>query len=143
MDVTRWLTPPPNVVKLNVDAEILRNHSTLAIIARNDKGEVLKVWAKQSNCCNPLQPETLAVLWALQLAASESFMNIVIEGDANVCFNAIAVNSSTPWAISSLITNIIKLSRSFLSCCFCWIRRKANNAAHTLAQFASHSRFPL
>uniref|UniRef100_A0A2N9ED89 Reverse transcriptase zinc-binding domain-containing protein n=1 Tax=Fagus sylvatica TaxID=28930 RepID=A0A2N9ED89_FAGSY len=82
MDVTKWSTPPPNVVKLNVDAAILRNHSTLAVIARNDKGEVLKAWAKQSKCCDPLQAETSAVLWALQLAASESFMHIIIEGDA-------------------------------------------------------------
>ena len=42
MDVTRWSTPPPNAVKLNVDATILRNHSTLVVIARNDKDEVLK-----------------------------------------------------------------------------------------------------
>uniref|UniRef100_A0A2N9GNN9 Reverse transcriptase domain-containing protein n=1 Tax=Fagus sylvatica TaxID=28930 RepID=A0A2N9GNN9_FAGSY len=82
MDVTKWSTPPPNVVKLNVDAAILRNHSTLAVIARNDKGEVLKAWAKQSKCCDPLQAETSAILWALQLAASESFMHIIIEGDA-------------------------------------------------------------
>uniref|UniRef100_A0A2N9FPZ2 Reverse transcriptase domain-containing protein n=1 Tax=Fagus sylvatica TaxID=28930 RepID=A0A2N9FPZ2_FAGSY len=61
MDVTKWSTPPPNVVKLNVDAAILRNHSTLAVIARNDKGEVLKAWAKQSKCCDPLQAETSAV----------------------------------------------------------------------------------
>jgi hypothetical protein len=114
MDVTRWLTPPPNVVKLNVDTAILRNHSILAVIARNDKGEVLKAWAKQSNCCDPLEAETSAVLWALQLAASESFMNIVIEGDAKVCFDAIADNSPAPWTISSLITNIIELSN--LSC---------------------------
>ena len=143
MDVTKWSTPPPNVVKLNVDAAILRNHSTLAVIARNDKGEVLKAWAKQSKCCDPLQAETSAVLWALQLAASESFMHIIIEGDAKVCFDAIADNSPAPWTVSSLINNITKLSNSFLSCCFCWIRRGANDAAHTLAKFASHSSFPL
>ena len=143
MDVTKWSTPPPNVVKLNVDAAILRNHSTLAVIARNDKGEVLKAWAKQSKCCDPLQAETSAVLWTLQLAASESFMHVIIEGDAKVCFDAIADNSPAPWTVSSLITNITELSNSFLSCCFCWIRRGANDAAHTLAKFASHSSFPL
>ena len=70
-------------------------------------------------------------------------MNIVIEGDAKVCFDAIADNSPAPWAISTLITNIIEPSRSFMSCCFCWIRRGANDTAHTLAKFASHSRFPI
>ena len=55
-------------------------------------------------------------------------MNIVIEGDAKACFDAIADNSLAPWTISSLITNIIELSRSFLSCCFCWTRRGANDA---------------
>ena len=69
-------------------------------------------------------------------------MNIIFKGNAKVCFNAIVDNSPTSWAISSLVTNIIELSRSFLSCCFCWIRRGANDAAHTLAKFAAHSRFP-
>ncbi len=143
MDVTRWSTSSPNVFKLNVDATISMNHLTLVVIAQNDKGEVLKAWAKQSDFCNPIQAETSAVIWALQLSAFESFMNIAIESDANVCFDAIADNSSTTWVISSLITNIIELSRSFLSCCFCWIRREAIDAAHMLAKFASHNRSPL
>ena len=37
-------------------------------------------------------------------------MNIVIEGDAKACFDAIVDNSLAPWTISSLITNIIELS---------------------------------
>uniref|UniRef100_A0A2N9EYL8 Reverse transcriptase domain-containing protein n=1 Tax=Fagus sylvatica TaxID=28930 RepID=A0A2N9EYL8_FAGSY len=85
----RWCCPPPNVVKLNVDAAIASDFSTLAVIARDSNGNILKAWAKRSSHSDPLQAETCAILWALKLAAEESFLHILVEGDSKISFDAI------------------------------------------------------
>ncbi len=40
-----WISPPPNVVKLNVDVVVSKDHTTLAVVAREGRGKILKVWA--------------------------------------------------------------------------------------------------
>ena len=83
-------------MKLNVDAAIASNFSTLAVIARDSNENILKAWAKRSSHSDPLQAETYAILWALKLAAEESFLRILVEGDAKICLDAIHGESSAP-----------------------------------------------
>ena len=45
----------------------------LMVVARNENGEVLKVWAKMHEWCSSLQAEAAVVLWAIQLALSENW----------------------------------------------------------------------
>jgi ribonuclease HI len=135
----RWCCPPPNVVKLNVDAAIASDFSTLAVIARDSNGNILKAWAKRSSHSDPLQAETCAILWALKLAAEESFLHILVEGDSKISFDAIQGESTVPWSISSIVSNVIELRKVFVSCDFCWVGREANFVAHSLAKFAISS----
>ena len=74
-------------VKLNVDAAMSENATTLAMMARNKNGEVLKVWAKRHEWCSPMQAEATAVYWAIQLVQREKWQHIIIEGDAKSYFN--------------------------------------------------------
>ena len=41
-----WEPPPPGWIKLNVDAAVSESFTSIATVARNDKGEVIKIWAK-------------------------------------------------------------------------------------------------
>ena len=66
--------------------------TALAVVARIKNGEVLKVWAKMHEWCSPLQAEAAAVLWAIQLALSENWQHIIIEGDAKSCFNPLTIS---------------------------------------------------
>ena len=72
-------------IKLNVDAFVTENVTALVVVAGNKNGEVLKVWAKMHEWCSPLQVEAVAMLWAIQLALSENWQHIIIEGDAKSC----------------------------------------------------------
>lgn len=61
-----------------------------------------------------------AVLWALQLALSEQFLYVIIEGDSQICMDSLNGNSSYgSWSISSICNDILALCKSFSGCNFC------------------------
>ena len=66
--------------------------TALAVVSRIKNGKVLKVWAKMHEWCSPLQAEAAAVLWAIQVALSENWQHIIIEGDAKSCFNPLTIS---------------------------------------------------
>ena len=69
---TLWIPPPKNYIKLNVDVAVSQTFTSLAMVARNEFGEVLKVWAKIHDLCTPTQVEAVAILWAPSLATIEN-----------------------------------------------------------------------
>jgi ribonuclease HI len=88
--------------------------------------------------------EAAAILWAVELATLEKFDSIIVNGDAKVCLDALNGESiDNPWVISSVISNILVLSKTFASCCFCWVRREANEVAHSLAKFSPSPHVPV
>jgi ribonuclease HI len=91
-----------------------------------------------------LQVEAAALLWAFELAAKEKYERIVVEGDAKCCFEALnGEPSNVNWNINSIICNILSFRSLFLSCNFVWVRREANGVAHTMAEYAPSTSFPL
>lgn len=132
-----WEAPEDGWIKINVDAAVTENATALAVVARNKKREVLKVWAKRHVGCSPMQAEAEAVYWAIQLAQKENWQHIIIEGDAKSCFDPLSAPGLQPdWSIANTISNILDLSNFFLNCKFRWVRRGCNNAAHVVAKFA-------
>jgi hypothetical protein len=62
-----------------------------------------------------------------------------VEGDSKICFDALnGADDSWPWKIDTFVFYSKLLSLEFSSCCFCWVRREANNVVYTLAKFAAH-----
>uniref|UniRef100_A0A2N9ENM7 Reverse transcriptase domain-containing protein n=1 Tax=Fagus sylvatica TaxID=28930 RepID=A0A2N9ENM7_FAGSY len=113
---TTWIPPAIGVIKLNVDAAISKDFSTLAVVARNANGEIIKAWAKVHFASNALQAEAAAILWALELTNSEKFPCIIVEGDSKICCYALNNrDSEAAW-------------------------REANEVAHAMAKFASQSK---
>ena len=60
-ELTSWLPPPRNYIKLNVDATVSQAFTSLAVVIRNEFGEVLKVWTKIHDLCSPTQVEAAAI----------------------------------------------------------------------------------
>ena len=75
----KWNPPHLGWIKLNTDAAIGKHSNAIAVVARDHRGEVLKLWARSTPTCSPLRAEASAILWAIQLAKVEKWPRIVIE----------------------------------------------------------------
>ena len=85
-----------------------------------------------------MQAEVAAVYWAIQLAHSEKWQHIIIEGDAKSCFDPLTTSELQPdRSIATIISNILDLHKFFLKCNFSWVRRCCNTAAHEAAKYAN------
>ena len=77
------------MVKLNVDVGFTNDNASIAVVARDSFGAILQCWSKGCNTTDPCIAEALVIVWALQLARLEKLIEIQVEGDAQVCINAI------------------------------------------------------
>uniref|UniRef100_A0A2N9HCV7 Reverse transcriptase domain-containing protein n=1 Tax=Fagus sylvatica TaxID=28930 RepID=A0A2N9HCV7_FAGSY len=130
-----WCPPSPGSIKLNVDAAILPTSARIAVIARDEGRLLIKAWAKSVVTSDPLIAEATAIHWAVLLAKSESWSNIMIESDSKVCIDALVADPKyADWSISVICDNVKHLAREFSFCSFCWVSREINMVAHTLAK---------
>jgi hypothetical protein len=84
-----WSPPPAGSIKINTDVAVHANFSTLAVIARDHQGFVLKAWSSKYLSMDPTTSEAAAIKWALTLAKEECFSNIIVESDSLCCIDAI------------------------------------------------------
>ena len=136
-NTAKWAPPPMGTIKMNVDAALSQSNATLAIIARDNIGVVIKVWTKIIPLCSPLLAKTEAILWALYLAFGENWRNIIVESDLKFSIDTILDCSGNPrWTISTKVFDIKCFAKSFSSCFFFWINRSGNSVAHATAKYA-------
>ncbi len=78
------------------------------------------------------------MLWAIKVARSEDYPDIVVEGDAKICFRDLNGDKNCcNRKINLLGSNSKLLGSSFIYCNFHWVRRDVNTMTHSLAKFTS------
>ena len=89
---------PHGWIKINVDAATTKSLTVLAAVARDDNGIAIKVWSRTHHICSFAHPSKPKLLpsYGLQLAKIERWSHIIVEGDANSCFDSLASPASTP-----------------------------------------------
>ena len=74
-----WFPPPPSWIKLNFDVAIREGKTLVAVVGRDQVGNVVAAWVEQRCPCSPLSGEANAALLAIQNAVDTGFKNVVIE----------------------------------------------------------------
>jgi hypothetical protein len=69
----KWVPPLLHHIKINVDAAWSSSKATIAAIARDQHGLVLKACSIQLDASDPMVAEATAIRWALELASLEKF----------------------------------------------------------------------
>lgn len=134
----RWKPPLTNFIKLNVDATWKKQHSSIAVIAKDSKGDILGAWAKEQDMRDATSAKAAAIKWALELTQLHEFSYVMVERDAKVCIDALlGIEESTNWSILALCYDIKFLALNFVNCDFVWAKREANSVAHELAKLVS------
>ena len=129
-----WFPPPPSWIKLNFDAAIREGKTSVAIVGRDQEGNVVTTWAEQRCPGSPLSGEANATLLAIQRAADAGFKNVVIKGDARNVIEPLRNQETVPhWSIKSMVEDILYFAKGFDNVNFSFICREGNEAAHLLA----------
>lgn len=77
-----WSRPPPSFIKINTDAAMHKSGSCLALVACNDRGNLLTIqsFKLENNITKGTKVE--AILMAMQATVKVGWNNILIESDA-------------------------------------------------------------
>lgn len=78
-----WSKPDREPIKINVNVACNLESSSIVVVARDWRGEVLFVCSKRMNTTFPLQAEVEAIIQALNLALNLDVGSIYIESDSN------------------------------------------------------------
>ena len=98
-----WSSPQKDWVKLNFDASIRENETSIAVIAISENGEMLLAWVDQLVSESPLLGEAKAALGAIERAVLEGYINIIIESDAWNVIEPLSKYDVAPTRVSELL----------------------------------------
>ena len=109
---------------MNVDTALSPSKPSIAVIARNLMGSIIKAWTKQVPLLDPIVVKAMAIVWALELALSQKFVKVIVESDGGC------------WKIRNFSVCTLDLISCFVSCNVQWVCREGNQVAHSLAKAA-------
>lgn len=76
-------------IKINMlQTQILQ---LVAAVARDNRGKILKDWAKEQEYCDAIEAEAAAFTWALKLASLGGYQKIMIKSDSKLCIDELMV----------------------------------------------------
>jgi ribonuclease HI len=137
-----WQKPLGEEMKLNCDAAMGCDFSTIAIVARDWRGTVVLALTKKVNTTIPLEAEVEALAWAVFVAADLGVERVTIESDSKSCVDCIhRVVSDASWRINGILSNMSTLFRLHPLWSTSWVSRVANQAAYELFGWSQKSRF--
>ena len=134
--VYSWNRPEQGAVKINCDAAVGLDHSFIAIVARDWRGDLIFSLSKWVETNLPLQAEAKAINLATCVAVNCGFENVVVESDAKTCIEALeAPIDAVPWRISTITADTLSWAFCGQQFIFRWSPRESNKAAHVLASW--------
>ncbi|XP_042954585.1 uncharacterized protein LOC122290995 [Carya illinoinensis] len=135
---SKWIAPPPNVFKVNLDAAIDRVNSKLGIgVAVRDSEGLFVATLCSSMDLDPdlLLGEVVAARRATSFCVELGLADFILEGDSLVVVQAVQ-HSEDSWSSSGVVIRDVQLMLSRTSrWSIQFIPREVNVLAHHLAKF--------
>ena len=133
-----WILPPPSWIKLNFDAAIREGKTSVAVVGRDQEGNLVAARVEQRCPGSSVTSEANAALLAIQRAVDANFKNVVIERDAWNVIEPLRNQAIAPhWSIKSMVEDILYFVKGFDNVKFSFVCREGNEIAHLLARWAA------
>ncbi|XP_060965377.1 uncharacterized protein LOC133034332 [Cannabis sativa] len=129
-----WSPPPEDWIKLNCDVKVGLESIGIAVVARDHLGRVINVQTAREEFSDALRGEAAACCLAVSVASDFGYKYVIVENDSRVVIDAINGNKSR-WALENYVSFCTKSSPLFNSCCFSYVSRSCNFAAHNVARW--------
>ncbi|KAL2932048.1 14.7 kDa ribonuclease H-like protein [Bienertia sinuspersici] len=140
-DCSKWAPPTPNEIKINFDAAVNNEGGKVGIgvIAWDSEGKLLVAKAKTLlHNWSPELCEVRAILEAIYMAKDKGYINIILEGDAQVIIRALQKQILRSGHTQLVVEDICACRTSFSKVSFNFCYRECNLAALRLAKWAVH-----
>ncbi|PON36067.1 Ribonuclease H-like domain containing protein [Trema orientale] len=110
----------------------------VAIVARDNLNNILRLAAKKVQASSALQAEILAVEFGSQLCLAQGWNNAILFSDAQLVAIAVALRRTPQWDFTFLCLPLFSLLNS-CNISVCWIPRVTNKSTHALVSWALRS----
>uniref|UniRef100_A0A2N9J298 CCHC-type domain-containing protein n=1 Tax=Fagus sylvatica TaxID=28930 RepID=A0A2N9J298_FAGSY len=104
-----WRLPEQEFIKINCDAAVRSRFSSIAVVTRDWRGNLVFAFSKKVNTIIPLQAKAEALLWAGQLASSHELGKVILKSDCKLVVDASVVDACIPWNIWSTMLDVSSL----------------------------------
>lgn len=145
-DETSICTPPVcrpqsnhGIIRIHSDAALDPIHcrSSKAVIARDDKGNLLRAWANSDeHLGSPLMEEAVAIRMGMLMAKEARWKKVEFCSDCKTFIDMIHGRSQCDATVAVVLEDILLLKRLFNLCTFSFVPRLGNAVTHKLAKFA-------
>ena len=120
---TSWAAPTLGTIKVNSDVAIGPNFSSIAVVARDWRRNLVLALSKKAKTTIPLQAEAEAILWEIQLAGNNCWPLVIFESDSLICIDALRGKSlNYSWRIFGCISCILLYSETNPGWSFSWTK---------------------
>ncbi|XP_073120315.1 uncharacterized protein [Henckelia pumila] len=136
---SKWNKPPRQFLKCNVDAAIFNSPPRMGFrcIIRDSMGEAIAaVHGCFPGVFDPRTAEALSIRKALSWLKDLSYSDIMVESYALTLIEALKKRSPDDSYVGLIIEDCRFLALELKSCSFAFVRRSANQVAHSLARAA-------
>ncbi|XP_073154078.1 uncharacterized protein [Henckelia pumila] len=136
-NTTVWCPPPTNFFKCNVDAAVFRDPHRMGFgcIIRDSLGVFFSaVCGTFPGSFSSTTAEALAIREALKWIKDLNLTNVIVESDALIVVDALRTWFSDVSSLGLILEDCSLLASELHSCSFSFVRRSANQSAHSLAR---------
>lgn len=136
LHVTNWEKPPAGTLKLNMDVTLDRHSGMMGfgfILKNSDRDFITTKSLPMKGFLSFEESEDVGVKEALSWLKEIFMDSIIVEMDSLHVFNEI-YSVSSPSSFGLIVSDIKEIAMHFIHLNFLFVKRSANQVAHTLAR---------